>query len=182
MRLKYFLISISFLLILSNVAWALPGSLSAGISVGQDEDSAFNAVKRVTSKANKQANLTQQYQSVLKTRFLEMLNKAKAKHNLLESEAFIIGCQQKTGCIIAAVYKKKVTAVFEFYNVLMAGNALSISKLSNYNKLINTYRNSCSLNPHTVAGNTFIYNGRCDNSKVRLEYQPQEDTLYIVYY
>ena len=179
---KILSIALFLAFIAPKAATALPGPFLSGVSVGQSESAAFNALKGVFSNTYISSNKTQQYQRVLRIHFLEMLNKAKAKHNVLESEAFIVGCDNEAGCVIAAVHNKRVTTIFETLFVPLTGDAFSKTKLSKYNNLLSTYRSSCSLSPHTVAGNSFIYTGSCGSSKVRWEYLPQDNIVYVVHY
>jgi hypothetical protein len=178
----------------SSIAQALPGDLLRGVELGASQASATQAVSTKSQQLKVlSATVAQEYsQALLRSDFLAALNRAKAKHSLLENPAerkvsFVSG-EDASQKVTLGFAGEKLEAVFvratvrPDTSVAGADNRFSRQRLGPIQKYLSGLRNAgCSLDAEKGARNAFVYRGSCAGSAVYVEYRPEADEFWTVY-
>ena len=183
----------------SSVAQALPGDLLRGLDLGAPQAAVSQAVNATASRTGLSvrtlsATVAQEYsQALLRSDFLAALNRARAKHSLLENPA-----ERKVSFISAEDGGQKTTLAFageKFEaafvrshvrldtSVAGADNRNTRQRLAPLQKYLASIRSGgCSLDADKGGRNAFIYRGSCGSASVYVEYRPEADEFWTVYH
>lgn len=134
-------------------------------------------------------------QGLIRSKFLLMLNRAKAEHKMLVNNpkadqirflSFSAGSDSYTlgfhnDILNAVLIKSKVPP-----DTAADGkdNRFSPSRLKNITGYIDSLKKGCSVNPVETDshGNSFIYKGACQQGNIYIEYHPESDEYMVLFH
>lgn len=176
----------------SSLAGALPAPLS-GVSLGQSRNDVEKALGKTKKKVLSSTRAQEYADGLLRSDFLAAMNRAGAKHTLLQEPATrgvsVVVSESKDGTSYLGFAQNKLETVFVRTTVKPdtkvggSRNAHHRDRLAPIrNHVESLRRGGCTLEPQKSGRNAFLYRGRCGPSKVHVEYHPERDEFWVVHF
>jgi len=188
------------ILVPGQQAMALPGNLLKGIDLGQDVAAAATVLKATASKMDARASrrpVTHPQvfaKGLLRTHLLSALNRAGAAHSLLKDPAkrrvdfafiksmnmmAVLGCTE--GKVEVVLWRSQIRPD---KNVGGKDNAFTPQRLAPIRGFVNQLRAAgCRISAYRKLGrNTFAYRGTCQKAKVFMEYHPDKNEFWTLFF